>query len=91
MSIFDAYDQEFASLSRDINNNVSDLKSYASNPGKLVQNIPRSCILMYVLEFIFMRYFVALCPPPISRREKHEPDPTRGGPHKPGRRSGKRS
>lgn len=33
MSIFDAYDQEFASLSRDINKNVADLRSNSENRG----------------------------------------------------------
>jgi hypothetical protein len=30
MSIFDAYDQEFSSLSQEISKNVSELKSYTS-------------------------------------------------------------
>ena len=35
MSIFDAYDQEFSNLSRDIQTNTSELKTYtSSNPDK---------------------------------------------------------
>ena len=43
MSIFDAYDQEFSNLSRDIQKNTSELKTYtSSNPektGSLIRQI----------------------------------------------------
>lgn len=34
MSIFDAYDSEFTSLSQDISRNISDFKQNISNAGK---------------------------------------------------------
>ena len=34
MSIFDAYDQEFSSLSQEISRNVSELKTYTSSNDK---------------------------------------------------------
>lgn len=34
MSIFDAYDQEFSSLSQEVSKNVSELKSYTSSNDK---------------------------------------------------------
>jgi hypothetical protein len=35
MSIFDAYDSEFSALSQDISKNISEYRTYSSNPGQL--------------------------------------------------------
>ncbi|RYH06283.1 hypothetical protein EON65_43075 [archaeon] len=39
MSIFDAYDAEFASLTKDINKNLNDLKSDPQNGSSLIKMI----------------------------------------------------
>jgi len=36
MSIFEAYDQEFNSLSQDISKNISELRTYSTNVGMKV-------------------------------------------------------
>ena len=49
MSIFDAYDTEFTSLSQDISRNIGDLKQNLTNAGEdMLHNI--YVIIFYILQ-----------------------------------------
>ena len=57
MSIFDAYDSEFSALSQDISKNISEYRTYSSNPADLSFLFSFLSLLLSLFSFFFFFFF----------------------------------